>query len=165
MQSRYGEGPNSLKLDDHWKQTSEANRFQEYVENWANPGNTEGALYELDGIKNLPVSMYVAENDMICEAAVAQKESEKIQTLQNYYLLLDADHGFPASNRPDFVDLLRKEVTTKPSSTPNRQEIRLDLFEESDSQKNNGKMAKLWEFMAQMTFLSIANSLATYSAL
>ena len=34
-----------------------------------------------------------------------------------------------------------------------------------ESQKNKGGwMAKLWEFMAQMTFLSIANSLATYSA-
>ena len=105
--------------------------------------------------------MYVAEGDMICQAAVAQEESEKIQTLQNYYLLLGADHSFPASNRPDFVDLLRKEVTTKPSSTPNRQEIQLEFFE---SQENNSKMAKLWEFMAQMTFLSIANSLATYSA-
>ena len=120
MQS-YGEiANNALKNDDHWKQTSEANRFQEYVENWANPGNTEGALYKLDGIQRLPVSMYVAENDMICDPAVAFKESEKIQTLQNYYLLKGANHGFPASNKADFVDLLRKEVTTEPSSTPNR---------------------------------------------
>ena len=121
-----------MKLDDHWKQTAEASRFQEYVENWANPGNTDGDLYALDGIKRLPVSMYVAENDMICESAVAYKESQKMQTLQNYYLLKGANHGFPSSNKADFVDLLRKEVTTEPSSTPNREEITLDLGDKAN---------------------------------
>ena len=101
------------------------------------------------------------------------------------------------SNYPDFVDLLRKEVSTESSSTPNRQEVRLQdpletfydgwdvdtwndyvdeycngdknqegCFEDFLEYQNNkgDPMAKLWEFMAQMTFLSIANSLATYSA-
>ena len=126
------DGSNPLKNEDHWKQTEEAKRFQEYVEDWENPGKTEGTIYKLDNIKRLPVSMFVAENDKICDAPVAFKESQKIKTLQNYYLFKGPDHGLVTNNRPDFFDLLRKEVTTEVSDIQHRQELQLLSFTDED---------------------------------
>ena len=90
------------------------------MDDWSNPGNTEGTLYDLEGISSVPVSMFVAGADVGCEATVAQTESERISTLQNFYLIDGADHGFPTSNKADFVDLLKAEFTTTTLSTPNR---------------------------------------------
>ena len=59
-------------------QTGEAKRFQEYVDNWANPGNTEGTLYPIDTIDTVPVSFFTAEYDQICDPSVAVTESAKI---------------------------------------------------------------------------------------
>ena len=42
--------PNCLKNEDHWKQNDEANRFQEYMDDWERPDNTEGTLYLLENI-------------------------------------------------------------------------------------------------------------------
>ena len=104
--------------------------------------------------------MFVGDIDDICSAPAAHTESYEIQTLQNYYLLKNADHGLAMNNKADFFDLLRKEITTETSSTPVRQVLDLESF----VSPREARLARIWEFMAQMTFLSIASSLATYSA-
>ena len=107
------EVPNCLKNEDHWKQNDESDRFQEYMEDWARPGNTESPIYDLERIKRIPVSMFVGYNDDVCSAPVAFKESFKVQTLKNYYIFRGADHGLATNNEADFFDLLKKEVTTE----------------------------------------------------
>ena len=86
----------------------------------------ESTLYPLDQISNIAVSMYVATKDEICPYDVAERESQKISTLQNFYTIDGADHGFPVSNKSDFVDLLVKELTTETVSTANRETITLE---------------------------------------
>ena len=72
-----------MKLEDHYKQTGEAKRFQEYIDSneWANPGNTQGVEYDLESISTVPVSMYVGNDDFICGPTVSAQESERIPTL------------------------------------------------------------------------------------
>ena len=170
-------------------------RFQEYVDDWSNPGNTEGDLYPLDKI-NLPVSMFVGQGDGICDYTVAAMESTKISSLQNFYSIKNGGHSFPVSNKADFVDLLKKEVTATRLSSPNREEIELEsvtekwmdwdqegwekfVEEHCDGDEEStecfyayleslegGKGSINWmELRAQFTFLSLASSLAFYSAM
>ena len=56
--------------------------------------------------------MFVGNNDLICDPIVAARESEKISTLQNFYTIKDAGHGFAQSNKKDFVGLLQQELVT-----------------------------------------------------
>ena len=77
---------------NHFSQIREAVRFQEYVENWSNPGNMEAPLYRIDQISKVPVSIYVGEIDFICTPQVAEEYSEQFGTLQNYYNIKGAGH-------------------------------------------------------------------------
>ena len=63
----------------------EATRFQEYVENWSNPGNMEAPLYPIDSISKVPVSIYVGEDDFLCTPKVSEEYSKQMATLQNFY--------------------------------------------------------------------------------
>ena len=96
------------------------------MDDWSSPANTEGTLYDLEGISSVAVSMYVGSADSICDPAVAIAESERFSTLQNFYAISGAGHGFPASNKADFVNLLKAEFTTTTVSIPSRESITLE---------------------------------------
>ena len=146
-ESQPADAYNPLKNDDAWKQTSEAGRYQQYVDNWSSPGNTEGTLYALEEISTVPVSMYVGSADAICDPAVAATESARFSTLQNYYAISGASHGFPASNKADFVNLLKAEFTTTTTSLPNRESITLEgtAAKEDDKSGKGGFDYEAWE--------------------
>ena len=117
----------------------EANRFQEYVDDWSYPDKIEAPLYPIDQISKVPVSMFVADQDSVCKPGVAETFSSQFQTLQNYYTLKGAGHnyfGFQAY-KADFMDILVKELADVVSSTPNRQELELEMFGRNASQKDS----------------------------
>ena len=106
------------------------------MDDWANPGKTQATLYPLESISKIPVSMFAGQNDGICDHDVAQRESQKIKTLQNFYSIKDAGHGFPTSNFSDYFTLLKQEVVTGTTlSSPNRQEITLKGVEKKGGTK------------------------------
>ena len=67
------------------------------MDDWSYPDTIEAALYPLEDISKIAVSMYVGEEDKICPADAAFAASEKISTLQNFYTFKGEGHGFVAS--------------------------------------------------------------------
>jgi len=47
------------------------------VSDWSD-SNQEGALYDIEGINSVPISLIVGENDAVCTAADADKLAAKL---------------------------------------------------------------------------------------
>ena len=110
----YGFQPMGLKLEDHMNQIATIKRFQPYVSDWTADTQQEGALYDLEGIDSVPISLIVGENDQICPASTATDLAARLSTLQNHITLLGADHEtFDSSNQPDYFNLLLEEITSE----------------------------------------------------
>ena len=91
--------------------------------------------------------MYVGSADAICDPAVAATESARFPTLQNYYAISGAGHFFPASNKADFVNLLKAEFTTTSTSVPNRESVTLEgtTAKADDKDGKGGFDYEAWE--------------------
>ena len=106
-------------------QQSEAGRFQQFVDNWSTT-NKEGAIYRLEDISKIEVSMLVGEFDVVCTAGAAKEAAQRIGTLQNFVTFKNEGHGMFAYNADEkYTAKLISELTDKVVSTPNFEDFEI----------------------------------------
>ena len=117
-------GRTSTKNNDHWTQNVLTQRFQPYNENWAYPDNHEVEEYDLSAITDMPISLYVGQDDGICTEAWAEVLADSLSTLQYHYIFPGKDHGyFVSGNGATYIELLHNEVTAGILDAPVKMEL------------------------------------------
>lgn len=149
----------ATKNNEHFAQVRESGRFQEFVENWSD-NNTQGKLYNLEGITKIPVSMYVAENDFICAPDQAEAAALRIGTLQNYYTIKGEGHSFPRYNGGgDYGRKLMEELSGEFKSTPHFEDIEV-VAKGSETEESTDIVSIFNYIMDSSTMLQMKLNLA-----
>lgn len=108
-------------------QKSQAQRFQKFKEDWSYPDNVEAELFNLDKITKVPVSVYLGLADWICPYQINFDLAKTIPSLQNLYSVVGGSHNFAKNNKPDYMELLKKELTKTTVDTANVKTVTWDL--------------------------------------
>ena len=88
MDSWDGLQPTSLKSNVHIGQIFTVKKFQEYAEDW--PSNKKGREIDLTKVQNIPVSLYTAQFDEVCEGWYADQAKEDLdEVLVNFEVETD----------------------------------------------------------------------------
>jgi len=79
---------------DHWLQNTITQRYQEYVEDFS-AENYEGALYPIENLSVLPMTLIIGDKDDVCQPERAYETAESISTIANVITIVGEDHLFP----------------------------------------------------------------------
>ena len=84
-----GKQVTSFNSNFHMAQTWKAKQFQEFIDDW--PSTTKGRKIDLTQLKEIPVSLYSAQFDEICEGWYAEALAEDLEKiLVNHVVETDA---------------------------------------------------------------------------